>query len=307
MLEGRRQEGNALLLALFVVSLVAIAAMAMSRHLRLDTYRLSLSIESDRLYLAAEGLRFWAMDGLTKAPLIFMKEEGRVLLYSKDLDAFYPDLKLEAKVYDLQGRFNLNLIDERLAYPLFIQLLRKILASNEGGSLAQVLLHWRKPYLVGYGQDELDSYYLQQKPPYQASHQALADATELRLLKGVNANIYQALNPFVTALPGITPININTASKPLLASLSPSMDEEKVEELIALRPIKDKKGKQKLKLLLQKLKIPEALVTTESEYFLCVAKVSSSDLSLVSHTVLRRTKDKKGKFRVGVISQTLNT
>ena len=57
--------GSALISALFIMTLVAIAATAMSTRLRLDIYRTSTHINSDKLYLASQAVTWWAMDKLS--------------------------------------------------------------------------------------------------------------------------------------------------------------------------------------------------------------------------------------------------
>ena len=51
----------------------------------------------------------------------------------------------------------------------------------------------------------------------------------------MEAGAYRQLRPLVTALPGPTAINVNTAPGPVLMSLAPGIDDEDVAELIELR------------------------------------------------------------------------
>ena len=65
-----------------------------------------------------------------------------------------------------------------------------------------------------------DGYYLGMDPPYLAANRPFQDASELRLVRGVDRNTWLKLKPFVTALPESgTPVNVNTASPEVLAAI----------------------------------------------------------------------------------------
>ena len=64
-----RNRGSALISALFIMTLVAIAATAMSTRLQLDIYRTRLTISSDKLFLASQAVTFWAMHTLSNESL----------------------------------------------------------------------------------------------------------------------------------------------------------------------------------------------------------------------------------------------
>ena len=65
------KRGSALLSALFIMTLVAICATAMSMRLQLDIYRTRLTLDSDKLYLASQAVTFWAMDILSEQNILF--------------------------------------------------------------------------------------------------------------------------------------------------------------------------------------------------------------------------------------------
>ena len=54
-------RGSALLTALFIMTLVAIVATAMSTKLQVDIYRTRLTLTHDKLYLASQGVAVWAL------------------------------------------------------------------------------------------------------------------------------------------------------------------------------------------------------------------------------------------------------
>ena len=64
-----------------------------------------------------------------------------------------------------------------------------------------------------------DEYYTTLDTPYRSANRPLAERSELRLVKGVDAESYQKLEPYIIALPEATPLNLNTVSKALFEAL----------------------------------------------------------------------------------------
>lgn len=77
------------------------------------------------------------------------------------------------------------------------------------------------------------AFYMAQQPMRRAANQALLSVDELRQVAGVTEPILLALKPYLTALPNVTPINVNTASAPVLMALSPLLTEDLAKSLVA--------------------------------------------------------------------------
>lgn len=134
----------------------------------------------------------------------------------------------------------------------------------------------------------------------------MRSVSEFRLLKGVNAKLYSSLLNLITALPEITPVNINTASHPVLMSLGYGLTPAQANELISIRGKKGITNLRQINPLLQKLNIREEQITITSQYFMSIAQVSAGDLNLTVYSLLKRSKDKKGRFNVSIISESFN-
>ncbi|MBA3536956.1 MAG: type II secretion system minor pseudopilin GspK [Tatlockia sp.] len=304
-------RGSALISALFIMTLVAIAATAMSTRLQLDIYRTRLSIASDKLYLASQAVQAWGLSEIADPNQKFRQADasGKVLNFPPKLLLIYPDIRIKGALYDLQARYNLNNVADKnfqISFQEFLKNTEKKLEQPQRIMLAAVLHNWLSPYQPG--QDAMNnlSYYLKQKPPYYPAQQLMQNASEFRLLRGVNAKLYRNLENHFIALPEQTPININTASKPVLMSLGFGLNEEQVNELIEARGKKGLSDFAKITPLLQKLNIRSELLTIESQYFMSVATISSDDLNLTSYTILKRIKDNNGKVKVSLINQSMN-
>ena len=308
---GRKACGSALLSALFLMTLVAIAATAMSTRLQLDIYRTRLFIQSDKLSLASQAVGYWAMASLAspKTKLRLLDSEGRVLNYPNSLKNIYPGVKIQGSLYDLQGRFNLNNLQNKSFQPMFLRLLKNNVKKADMKALQYIVNateNWVSPYQPARGQDAFMTYYYQQKPPYMPGYQPMLSVSEFRTVAGVNAPIYEALLPMITALPTVTPINLNTVSPSLLRILGNGLNNEQTEAIIEMRQEKGQLEPKDLVLLSSKYNIPIDQISIQSDYYLSVSIVTSAEFTLKHYTVLHRVKDRKGDYLVSILSETLN-
>lgn len=311
LMTPEKSRGGALLTALFIMTLVAIVATAMSSRLQVDIYRTRLIINHDKLYLASQAVTFWAMSELgdTKKKFSAANSEGMINFYPKNMSSIYPSVTLSGGLYDLQGRFNLNNLTNKkyiLGFINFVSATGVQMTAAEKMNLALAINNWVSPYELGVGEDNFLSYYLHQKPPYHPSRQLMLSSSELRLVKDVSPKIFSALQPYVTALPDLTAININTASKQVLMSLNNTMNEQKVDEFIELRGKNGFKSLEKANDLLKKLNVTNDQITLESAYFLSVAHASIDNFNFTVYTLLKRNRDQKGKITVHILRESFN-
>lgn len=301
-----KPKGSALLSALFIMTLIAIVATAMTLRMHLDIYRTRLTVDSDKRYLASQAVLFWAMDKLHDKKYTWFKRypQGQVADFPKSLQNIYPGFTLNGQLFDLQAKFNLNNLSDNNAIAKFSALLDQVLpqkSSQERESLIAAVLYWISAYDLDTGQDNELSTYLKQTPPYYPSHLAFKNLSELRLVNGIDASIYQQLMPFLTTLPGKVLINVNTASKAVLYSIKPGITTEQVQEIIQARQDQGITSQNALRSLFAKLNVAAGEVTIESEYFLVIAETSNADFKSVNFSVLRRLKDNNGKINVSLI------
>ncbi|MFO8998799.1 GspK family T2SS minor pseudopilin variant LspK [Legionella pneumophila serogroup 1] len=306
-----KMQGSALLTALFIMTLVAIVATAMSTRLQQDIYRTRLVITQDKLYLASQAVTFWALNELLDKNNRFTKTNqlGMVAQYPKNMESIYNQVQLSGGIFDLQARFNLNNLIEKKSIPTLMHLISHAYSKATGQERANIALgvkHWLLAYDLGRGEDIYTSYYLSQKPPYYPSHQLIKSKSEFRLIKDVSAPAYIALEPFITALPESTSININTAPKQILMSLGDGLSDAQANELITARGETGITDLKEINELLKKFNIPSDQITIESQYYLSVAYAKNDEFSLVVYSLLKRSRDRKGKLLTRVIRESIN-
>jgi general secretion pathway protein K len=139
----------------------------------------------------------------------------------------------------LQGRFNINnLLDSsgQTHQPSLEQFKRLLAALGLEDRLAQVIADWLdadQTESIPFGAE--DPLYTGLTPPYRTANRPILSVSELAAVDGMDRSSFDILLPHVTALPGRTPINVNTASAPVLQSLGSNITLSDAEGLIALR------------------------------------------------------------------------
>ena len=312
-----QQQGVALVTALLVVSIAVILAAGMLDQLHYDTRRTENMIHNEQAYLytlTAEhfairmlrddlksGSTFdslgedWAFDQLPPFPL----EGGSIAM----------------RLYDLQGRFNLNNLSRELnnntdnfnrAREQFRRLLQT-LAIDPG--LTDGVIDWLDQDITttptAYGAE--DDYYMILSKPYRAGNGLMSSASELRLVKGFNElntnnyNIFKLLAEHVTALPVVTEININTAKAIVLESISDDINETRA------KAIADRRGHdyesadtaqpfetvgELPRFMLDEFQItnfPTAGLTVASDYFLLVSHAEIGRGRVTLYSIIHRS------------------
>ena len=195
-------------------------------------------------------------------------------------------------IFDAQGRFNLNNLSNPDAQEDFIRLITAAYPKigKEGArEIALAVTNWIS---AGATNNTLDDYYAKEMPPYRAPHRLMVSVSELRLIKGVTAELYAALSPDVTALPEPMPINVNNADIPVLMSLSPTLTLTAVKTIYAKAkqtPFPTTASFQQFDLI-KNNPVPEAKITTNSSYyFLVKTNVKVDQQETVLYTLLHRT------------------
>lgn len=312
-----KQKGTALITALFIMAIVAIAATAMSERLQIAIQRTTLTNRVERLYLIAQASDFWAMGvlykNLQKNKQRYLKKEAidqMPIGFEKNKDG---DAIVSARLTDAQAKFNLN----NLSNPDFIKPFTRLIhyvdpktSENQAEKIAEATANWvnKTPNSVA------DIYYLQMKPPYRAAHQLMADKSELRLVQGVSQSLYLKLKPYIVALPETTPININTATKPIYVSLG--INVALLDQLLQYR--RQKKSFKTINDFLteinklqknlpekQKLKLKQKELTVISQFFLCQIQVKIDKQQLNLLTLIERKISGK-RVSISILQQDRN-
>lgn len=232
----RSQRGLALISALLIVSLAGILGAGQLFRLQLEIQSTSSLIGNARARMVALGIEDLAAEMLAMDAYDNDTDHRRES-WAAGIGAInVGPMQVQGAMEDMQGRFNVNNLvtlqgtADLIAAAQFRRLLR-ILELNE--NLAEKVLDWidADNFPAGPGGAE-DEAYIRRTPPYQAPNRPIGDVSELLAVEGLDAETWRILSPHITALPvtgGPTPLNVNTATREALLSLSSSLDPSQVQ------------------------------------------------------------------------------
>jgi general secretion pathway protein K len=303
----KREPGMALISVLLIV---AIATLITSSLLA----RQHLAIRSTSNQLDARQAWYFAQGGEALAQSVLQRDLQRagadpqnpVDHLGEAWAQVLPPLAIEqgkiaVRIDDLTGRFNLNsLVQDQQVNPLALARFQRLLRLLEiKQANANALLDWldEDQQVSGEGGAE-DPQYLLAEPAYRNAGQALAAVSELRLLPGMSEADYQRLRPYVSALPARTPLNVNTASAHVLASLADGLSLANAE---TLRGHAEREGYRDLATFLGHPALAGVALSTRglavgSQFFAVRSEVSLAGRSLVLLSTLQRSA--QGEVRV---------
>ena len=301
-----RQQGVALLTVLLVVFLATVAATALATLQQRSIQRSALLQHQQQARLYTLGAEQWAAAILARD-----RDDNAVDHLGEDWAALPPALPVDGgmltgRIEDLQGRFNLNNLirtdaatGQQSVDTDRLQQLQRLLRyldidAVEVPRIAAAIVDWvdddREVYFPDGGED---SEYVGLTPGYQTANQPLLDTSELRLIRGIDTEIYDKLRPYVTALPTGTAINVNTAPAAVIATLADSLDLTQIEAVIDEREQQEFEDIAEFiaQLQLESDTIATGTLSVASDYFLIQVEAEVGEARARLTSVLSRSGD----------------
>ncbi|MFA4894088.1 type II secretion system minor pseudopilin GspK [Brevundimonas sp.] len=249
----REREGMALLTVLLLVAVMSVVAVAILDDVRFSVRRTTNVETQSQAQWYAAGAETLARGqiarllaaGPARTPLE-PEWNGRTLSFPIDGGT------LTATVSDGQACFNLNSLvlgvgEDLTARPLgaaqFRALGRAVGAPDSRmQAIADALTDWLDADATPLPLGAEDGAYAGLAKPYRTGGVMLAEVSELRAVKGVDADTFRRLRPWVCALPTsrLSPLNVNTLTPeqaPLLTMLTGGrLPPQRARAVIASRP-----------------------------------------------------------------------
>jgi general secretion pathway protein K len=240
----KNESGFALILTLVVTALMVAVVVEMIHQVYVDT---SLS----RSFRDGQQASILAESGATGgARLLQMTLSGRS--YTALSDRWATPLRLEDEagsllitVSDESGKININgLVQPNGEYePFTLAMLQRLGTRLKlPADLWSALADWLDSDDIPRSGGVESSYYRALKPPYTPRNGKLMTLTELSLVKGFSPELLGAVQPCLTvfseqggSLQLLSKININTASKEVLAALDDRIDSRMAERIVEER------------------------------------------------------------------------
>jgi general secretion pathway protein K len=226
-----RQRGIALLVAILLVALGTIIAASIAYENAMTARRGAATFALDESVLIAQAAETLAAYGLRE---VFRSDQTHTYLgqgWDKPVGPVevVPEVMLTASLEDMQGRFNINNLvnTDGSPDPQAVAAFEQLLASLQiEPKWAGYVVDWIDQDIVPTNPEGAeDSVYLGQSPPYRTPNMYVTSVTELLALPGFGRDRFKKLEPFVTALPNGTPLNVCTAPGHVLDAFLPGRQE----------------------------------------------------------------------------------
>lgn len=225
-----RQRGVAMITAILIVALATILAVKVGYEAYLDQRRTATAFALDQGFEVALGAEAWVADILQKDA----RQSAKTDDYTEEWAMRLPPLPVDGgeiigQVDDMQGRFNLNSLvawdqakNEYVTDQKAIERMKRLLLSLKlEDKWATIIADWIDSDINPEFPDGAeDPTYTGLSPAYRTPNTPITRVSELLALAGFGLERYQKLEPFVTALPIGTPINLCTAPAEVLDSLT---------------------------------------------------------------------------------------
>jgi general secretion pathway protein K len=224
------QRGIAMITAILIVALATILAVHVGYQAFLDQRRSMTAYSVDQGYQVALGAEAWVADVLQKDA----RQSAKTDDYTEEWAMRLPPLPVDGgeitgQVDDMQGRFNLNSLvkwdptkNQHVTDPAAVERLKRLLEILKlEDKWAGIIADWIDGDIdAGFPDGAEDPVYTGLTPAYRTANMPITRTSELLALSGFGLERYQKLEPYVTALPIGTPINLCTAPPPVLDALT---------------------------------------------------------------------------------------
>jgi len=287
----RRQAGLALLMAMLIVVIATTVAVSIL-HEEKFTIRKSAHVDlMDRASLYAFGLEDWAQIYLRED-----REDSDIDSLDENWATVIPGLPIEGGylggfIEDEQARFNINtLVGSEIAVTRFKRLCDNLEVDD---SFIPALMDWiDADFDIRYPDGMEENY-----DTYRVANREMADISELMLVAKVDREIFEKLQPHITALPTPTTLNINTMSTTVFESLGEGLDVDKFIEERESDPYSS------VEEFVERLQIPVNIegLSVDTRFFRTHGQVVQGEQTLNMTSLVYR--DDKGKTTV--INRTL--
>jgi general secretion pathway protein K len=239
----KRKRGVALITAMLITALTGSLAAGLAWDNALDVRRTMTLLFHEQGMQVALGAESWIRnilrDDAIQSPTDHLGELWASELPGLPVDNDSVQGAVTGQIEDLNGRFNVNnLLDANggIDEDVLEQFRNLLIALDIEPRFAGLAADWiDADQDASFPDGAEDPIYTGLMPPYRTYNRPLVNITELAALEGMDKASFDRLLPHITALPGRTNINVNTATFAVLQSLDASIDATTAESLMSQR------------------------------------------------------------------------
>lgn len=291
--DRRSQKGIAVVMAMLVVALAVVVATHLFLQQRAWVDLLTVGVEREQLVAYARGGVHWARSILRDD---WARERidhlGKPWMTPLPMTVIEDDVELGGAITEMSGRFNLNaLVDGRgIADEHMVSAYRRLL-SQLGLPLvmADELADWLDADGTRRLGGEEDPPYLSGMPPRLPGNRRLFDLGDLMQVNGYTQQIIDRLRPFVSILPTVEPLNVNTAPPEVLSAYIADLSPGEAATLVAGRNAYFRDTLDFVhRMPRSDIHVDRSLIDVQSSYFLVRANVRRGLARITMHALLFR-------------------
>lgn len=207
-----RETGLALVIVLWILSLLIIMAGSFALTMRRETTVISAVKDNAEILAAAESGLVIAWQMMTLAD-----ENMRWRADGSIYQAFYREAEIRVRIVSEQGKIDINKADEAM--------LRTLLQATDAEpeqqqAIVSAIIDWRDEddlvYINGAEKEEYQAAGLKYAP----ANKAFALLDELQLVLGMDSSLYRQLQPLATVYSEQSGVNLQLAPKEVLQALA---------------------------------------------------------------------------------------
>ena len=252
-MKGRLQHGAALLAAMLTLALVASLAsaalwlqwsqveIAIAERGRVQTqWLLTGAFDWTRLILAEDARSAQNIDHLGEPWALPVQESRLSTFLSQDQQwrEGDPEVFLSGQISDAQSRLNLTgLVADGQASPsataAWVRLFERL--DLPMGELELLLRQWPQAYAAAAAAAQSATNTSSASKTSTPQAPLLPQRWDQLTWLGLSASTVDRLRPYATVLPKVTPVNLNTATAPVLEAVIPGLDASGARQLVARR------------------------------------------------------------------------
>jgi general secretion pathway protein K len=285
----KNQNGSAIIITVLIVTILVALVVEFAYEVYIDTSALSNWTNAQKASLIAKSGQTLSSNYITELNKIYNTQSEVEFPVERDLGS---NTKLAIKILDENAKFNINCILQKDTFTdktINLSNLQKLFEYlNINPKLALAIADWIDPDnepREGLSDSENN-----------AKNAYLQSIDELKLIPGIDKNIYEIIKPYLTVYgySNITDstININTAKLPVLMSLHKDMTETLAKRIIDYRdasPFENKKHVQRvsgMESIGQVIKID-----VKNPNFRVTTKATVNEITRVIESIVDRSKN----------------
>ena len=224
---GRKQKGIALIIVLWITTLLTLIASSFIYAMRTDVQIVANSLARLRLEAAADAAVQRGILEMLKPPQL----PNRWTTDGVGQPWSYQGVAVDVSMTDESGKIDINTAADALLRGLF---LAQGMKDEEAAAVTDAILDWRDPDSLKrlHGAEEAE--YLAAGYSYKPANAAFQSIEELRLVMGITPELFDKVAPLITIYSRQPGINASIASRGVLRAL-PGASDALVDQYIAQR------------------------------------------------------------------------